>query len=211
MKEKIKKVIFMDFDGTITKQDTCEAMVAKFASGDWEAINRLWEEKKLSTKDCANETFKLFNATIDDLRALLNTVEIDDYFKEFIEFCSSRGYRIFVLSDGYDLNIKTVFEKYNIDLPYYVNKLLYDGGFEIDCPYGNKDCDSCGTCKTQLMNKLKRGDEQVIYIGDGYSDTCPAKAADVVFAKKTLYRYCIQNGIPAKEYSTFKDIINGIN
>lgn len=205
--EKTNKIIFMDFDGTITKQDTCEAMVIKFARDGWEEINKLWEQKKLSTKDCANETFKLFDATIDDIKALLDTIEIDEYFKEFVALCNHKGYRIYVLSDGYDLNIETIFKKFNIDLPYYTNKILYDNGFKIDCPNEDENCHDCGTCKKGLMNKIKHEDEQVIYIGDGFSDTCPAKAADIVFAKKSLLKYCRQNGIPAHEYLSFKDII----
>lgn len=202
------KTFFVDFDGTITKNDTCEAMVKAFARDGWQEINRLWEEKKLSTEDCANMTFKLFDADVDDVLKLANTIEIDDYFLEFISVCYSRDYKIYILSDGYDLLIKTILERYNINIPYYANKLVYEEGFRIECPYHNKSCSSCGVCKTGLMQKLKEEGNETIYIGDGYSDTCPSMNADIVFAKGSLYRYCMDKRIDAEHYNNFKDIIS---
>jgi len=202
------KVVFTDFDGTITKIDTCVAMVETFARGGWEEINKLWEDKKLSTEDCANMTFKLFNGDIKDLEKLLDTIEIDDYFKGFLSICQEKGYRVFVLSDGYDFNIETIFKKYDIKVPYYANKLLYDSEFKIECPNKNVSCKDCGTCKSNLIDRLKENGEQVIYIGDGYSDTCPASKADIVFAKGVLYKYCVDKGINVVYFDSFKDIID---
>jgi 2-hydroxy-3-keto-5-methylthiopentenyl-1-phosphate phosphatase len=204
----MSKIFFIDFDGTITLKDTCAAMVEAFAKDGWEEINRLWEDKKLSTEDCANMTFHLMNAGIDDIRKLMETIEIDPYFKEFLSIIRNSGYKAYVLSDGYDFNIETVFLKYNIDVPYYSNKLLYDNGFHIECPHSNKACGNCGTCKSRLMDWLKENGDQVIYIGDGYSDTCPAEKADMVFAKGTLYKYCIDKGLNVIHYNNFKDILD---
>lgn len=206
----MKKVFFVDFDGTITKKDTCYAMVETFAKDGWEEISRLWEDKKLSTEDCANRIFELFQASLEDVGNLMDKMEIDGYFKEFLELCRHKGHEVYILSDGYDFNIKTVLEKHNIEVKYYSNKLLYDTdkGFSIECPYHNPSCGNCGTCKTSLIKALKGDSGQVVYIGDGYSDMCPAAIADVVFAKDFLYKYCREKGINAIFFSDFKDIIS---
>lgn len=204
----MNNIIFTDFDGTITKTDTCDAMVQAFAEGDYDDINQLWVDKKISTKECANRIFELFNASIDDVRKLLDTIEIDDYFKKFLSFIHNKGYKIYILSDGYDLNIRTILNKYDINIPYYSNKLLYDDGFSIECPNVNMSCGQCGTCKSGLMKSLKGSSDRVIYIGDGYSDACPAKHADIVFAKGTLYKLCKNEGIDAIPFENFEDIIN---
>jgi len=203
----MKKVFFIDFDSTITKVDTCAAMVEAFARDGWEQINKLWEEKKLSTEDCANMTFDLFEADIEDIRKLLLTIDIDEHFKEFLELCKEKDYKVYILSDGYDFCIKTILDRYNIDVPYYSNKLLYNGNFKIECVYKNSSCGNCGTCKTSLMDKLKEPGDQVVYIGDGYSDTCAAKNAHIVFAKGSLLKYCMEKGINAIPYNNFSDII----
>jgi 2-hydroxy-3-keto-5-methylthiopentenyl-1-phosphate phosphatase len=84
---------------------------------------------------------------------------------------------------------------------------VYDGGFKIECPHLNPDCGNCGTCKTRLMEELREPGGQTVYIGNGYSDTCPAGHADLVFAKGALYRYCRERGIGAQYFDSFCDII----
>lgn len=204
----MEKVIFVDFDGTITKVDTCEAMVKAFAKEGWAEINKLWEEKKLSTKECATQTFQLFHATLDDVAELMEKIEIDDYFVDFLSQCRKKNYQVYILSDGYDVVIESILKRYNIQVPYYANSLLYDGQFRIECPHHNQDCGICGTCKSSLMQQLCNSDQQTIYIGDGYSDTCPARKADIVFAKGSLYKYCTKNGIQAIYYNNFRDILD---
>lgn len=205
----MKRVVFIDFDGTITKIDTCFAMVKAFAKEGWLEINKLWEDKQLSTGDCANRLFKLLDANLSDVEKLMDTIAIDEYFKEFILMCRKKGYEIYVLSDGYDFNIKTIFKRYDIDLKYYANKLLYDedSGFSMTSPYGHPECKECGTCKTNLIKELKGESDQVIYIGDGYSDMCAAEMADIVFAKGVLYQYCKEKDVNAICFSDFKDVI----
>ncbi len=200
-------VFFIDFDGTITKKDTCAAMVESFADGGWETINEKWERKEISTEECANRTFKLFRAGLHDVKKLMDTMEIDDYFIDFLNLCRDRGYGVYVLSDGYDFCLETVFRKYHIEVPYYANKMIYDQGFEIKCPNANPACGICGTCKTKLIDELKGEGNLVVYIGDGYSDTCPAMKADVVFARDALYKFCKDNGVGARYFDNFKDII----
>ncbi len=206
----MKKTFFIDFDGTITKMDTCVAVVNAFAADGWEEINEMWERDELTTEECANRIFQLISAAPGDLKRLLRTIEIDDYFLEFLAFCRDQGYGVYVLSDGYDIHIETIFDKYGIDLPYYANKLIYKDGFHISCTYNNPSCGNCGTCKTTLMEKLKKEGHQAVYIGDGYSDTCPAEHADLVFAKDVLYEYCMENGIAAVRYDDFQDVMSPI-
>lgn len=206
----MKRVFFIDFDGTITKVDTCLAMVEAFADEGWREIDELWARKEISTEECANRIFRLFKARPEEIRELVESLEIDPYFKDFLGFCRERGYRVCVLSDGYDFNIELIFKKHGISVSYYANRMVYDGGFRIECPYVNPLCGNCGVCKKGLMEKLRMPDEQVIYIGDGYSDTCPAAHADLVFAKGTLYSYCREKGISAFPFENFKDIIESV-
>ena len=206
----IRYAFFTDFDGTITKCDTCEAMVKTFAQDGWEEINRLWEQKLLSTQECAEQTFRLFNAVPDDITQLMATIEIDEYFKDFINLVKKRGEKLTILSDGYDLCIKTVLMQNDICLPFYANKLIYNGRFMIECINSNETCSLCGTCKKNLMEMLREKCETVVYIGDGYSDQCPAEHADIVFAKGSLTNYCNEKSIKYFPFNNFKDIINSI-
>jgi 2,3-diketo-5-methylthio-1-phosphopentane phosphatase len=202
------KVVFVDFDGTITKVDTCQAMVENFAKDGWQEIDKLWQEKKISTRDCANMTFQLFDATLEDIEKLVDSIEIDEYFPDFLAFCCLQNYSLYILSDGYDFIIEKILKKHNLSIPFFANQLIYDGHFQIECPHHNVDCGLCGTCKSGLMNKLRKENQKVIYIGDGFSDTCPASKADIIFAKGSLYKYCLANNIKAIYFDSFRDILN---
>lgn len=202
------KIIFVDFDGTITKVDTCEAMVKAYASGKTEEINRLWEQKKLTTIECATEVFKLLNTDLKGIETLMDTIEIDEYFIDFISLCKEKGYEVYILSDGYDFNINRILTRYGINIPFYSNKLLYDKGFQIDCPNYNSSCGKCGTCKTNLIKVLNPKEYDTIYIGDGYSDTCAVSNSNIIFAKGSLYKFCIENNLNAILFDSFKDIID---
>ena len=48
---------------------------------------------------------------------------------------------------------------------------------------------------------------KVMIIGDGYSDRCFARLADLVFAKRVLLDHCRHAGIPHVPYQSFGDII----
>jgi len=204
----MNRVFFIDFDGTITKKDTCAAMVEAFAAEGWREINEMWENREISTGECAGRTFRLFRATPDDLRSLLETIEIDGGFKSFVDFCRRKDYPIFVVSDGYDFCIDYIFKKYGLDLTYFANKLVYQNGFGITCPHHNRDCGRCGTCKSALMKRLADPGSQTVYVGDGVSDICPAGHSRLVFAKGRLLQHCREKGIPAVPVTGFDQVLD---
>ncbi|MCG0275342.1 MAG: MtnX-like HAD-IB family phosphatase [Thermosediminibacteraceae bacterium] len=210
----MKIVFFIDFDGTITKKDTCVAMTEAFARGNWQELEYKWQKGELSTAECARETFKLFDVTEEELRKfLIENIAIDEHFISFIEFCRQKGHDIYILSDGYDFNIETVLGKYGIKgIPYFANKLLIEGRtFDIKCIHSSSACSRCGTCKAELIEKLKPENSLAVYVGDSYSDICASKKADIIFAKGVLLSHCRKNGIPAIAYNDFSDIINWAN
>jgi 2-hydroxy-3-keto-5-methylthiopentenyl-1-phosphate phosphatase len=49
-------------------------------------------------------------------------------------------------------------------------------------------------------------DDLIVYIGEGYSDRCPARFADIIFAKDELLRFCQRENISYFAYATFADI-----
>jgi 2-hydroxy-3-keto-5-methylthiopentenyl-1-phosphate phosphatase len=205
---------FVDFDGTITKQDTCNSITKEFARGNWEALNDMWKDRKLSTEECARQTFKMFDADKESLKTFLyDNIQLDDYFIPFLNRCRKNGHNLYVLSDGYDFNINTVFQKYDIkDVPFFSNLLIIKGkSFDIDCPNSSLYCKWCGVCKTEILQKLKPKSGISVYIGDGYSDRCPAEKCDIIFAKNHLLDYCEKNHIHARPFKDFQDIIDWVN
>lgn len=206
---EIKPVFFVDFDGTITENDVCYSMVKKFADKGWQEINDLWEYKEISTLECAQKTFDLFT-THDprDFEKLFQGVSIDPYFKEFASYCQKSKFPIYILSDGYDFYIRQILLQEGLEhIPFYANHLKFESKVVAETPYCSNKCNLCGVCKTEIMEKLQKSDETAIYIGDGASDICSAKKAQVVFAKGKLLEYCLSMNIPALKFENFQDIM----
>ena len=59
------------------------------------------------------------------------------------------------------------------------------------------------------MQEFAGGDE-LVYVGDGYSDRCAAEASDRVFATKELARYLDERGIPYDRFDDFHDVARGL-
>ena len=78
--------------------------------------------------------------------------------------------------------------------------------FQPTFPYTDETCDRCASCKRNHMLTMTGDDDLIVYIGEGYSDQCPAQYADVVFAKDELLKFCRHNNISSFEYRTFADI-----
>ena len=51
-------------------------------------------------------------------------------------------------------------------------------------------------------------DEIIVFVGEGYSDRCPAEYADIVFAKDALQTYCQERNISYFLYTSFADVVS---
>ena len=206
--EKIE-AIYCDFDGTITKTDSVNSFFEKYASKNWLDSEKLWIEGKISSRENAViQVGLLKNISQKQLDDFIEHIEIDDYFLEFVDYVKSKNIKLTILSDGFDLFIQKVLERYKLDIPYYANNLIYkDGNFDIEFPYYNENCDKkAGMCKCQKVKE-----NRFCYIGDGTSDLCIASKADFLFASKNLHKYCKENHINHSHFTSFRNIIDVLN
>jgi len=210
--EKMNFAFFIDFDGTIASVDVCEEMVTAFARDGWQELNEKWEKKELPTVECARQTLKLFRTSDPaDFLSLINKVKIDPIFPAFLAYCQERNFPVIILSDGYSFYIEYLLQREGIELPHFANRLLFAPQLDIETPYSSSCCDLCGVCKLELLQKMKKPGQTTVYIGDGYSDFCPAESADIVFAKNTLYQHFLKAGKSVHRFDTFTDVLNELN
>ena len=198
--------IYCDFDGTITKNDTVNTFFEKFASPKWLDYEKLWIEGKITSQENAIKQVELLTGvTQKQIDEYIDTVKIDDYFLEFLDYIKSENIKFTVVSDGFDLFIEKTFEKYNIkNINYYANHIIYENKtFRIEFPFYNKRCDiGAGMCKCEKVKE-----KEFCYIGDGTSDLCIAKKANLLFATKNLQKYCEKNLINYYPFKDFRNII----
>jgi 2-hydroxy-3-keto-5-methylthiopentenyl-1-phosphate phosphatase len=201
--------ILCDFDGTITKGDTAEAIFSRFAAPVWRDIEARWEAGEMGSAECMRRQIELLDASLPELDQALDALEIDPSFTAFNEFCKAMGIELVILSDGVDYFIRRILQRAGLErLHVRANGLvrLDERRFTLTHPHRVMDCASgAGTCKCALA-AAQRGHLTTIFIGDGRSDFCVAHEADIVFAKNRLLRYTREQGIAAISYTTFSDV-----
>ena len=202
--------VFIDFDGTITTEDVGEKFFLTFADKEKAyAIVQEWLDGKITSR----ETWERLCALIENLDLkkfdeFIDQIEIDPHFIEFLDFLKERGIEPIVLSDGLDYYINRVLKKYNLThLKVYSNKAIFENGkCRPEFPYTDEECDLCANCKRNHVIANSADDDFTFYIGDGYSDACPVRYCDFVFAKKSLLKFCEKNRITFFPYSDFSDV-----
>jgi 2-hydroxy-3-keto-5-methylthiopentenyl-1-phosphate phosphatase len=201
---------FCDFDGTVTKEDVIDRLLEKFADPKWMEIERSWVNGEIGSRDCLAMQTKLIRGKVRDLLDFLESLHVDETFVDFARYCRNKGFEIVILSDGIDLFIKSILDRYGVnDIRVYSNSLgSTNGRYEMYFPYFRKDCLSkSGICKCKIMEELSSPSSINILVGDGRSDFCIAEKADLTFAKSELLDFCRVEKIPHIDHGEFGDII----
>jgi 2-hydroxy-3-keto-5-methylthiopentenyl-1-phosphate phosphatase len=202
-------MFFCDFDGTITREDVIDRILEEFADPMWMEIEQSWVKGEIGSRDCLAMQTKLIKAKKQDLLDFVKGIEIDPTFIDFARYCKSKSFDLIILSDGIDLFINSILNRYGLrNIRVYANSLRSPSeGYEMFFPYFRKDCLSrSGVCKCKIMEELSGPDEINILVGDGRSDFCIARKANLTFAKSSLLDFCRTEKIPHMEHRKFGDI-----
>lgn len=208
-------IIFVDFDGTITKVDVGEELFLEF--GNREANKELIDKWNEGGIDSWNGWRMLCDSVKNPDKNLmteyLRNIEIDPTFKNFIEYCNTNSMRLKIISDGFDFYINTIFEKENLGhLEFSSNVLEFaDNKIIPHFPNAQEDCNCCGNCKRNFVLDNSGDEDFTVYIGDGQSDRCPIQYCDFIFAKDSLLKFCETNRITYFPYSNFNDVIKRLD
>ena len=200
--------IVCDFDGTISVTDVVDDLLDKFATPEWQVIERNWIEGRINARECLARQTALVRAQKHDLIRFFHSVMIDPAFSAFTEFCTAHHLSLSIVSDGFDLAIQQILTRHGLDpLVIVANHFEQRGNerWEVTFPYRADTCRAGGgVCKCMVANG---GGKPVILIGDGRSDICLARRADLVLAKGYLTEYCEAHHIPHLPINGFADVI----
>ncbi|AQS57832.1 MtnX-like HAD-IB family phosphatase [Desulforamulus ferrireducens] len=203
----MRLAFFVDFDGTITLEDTCDILLSRHGNPKLWEINQRWENKEISSRECISACLAEMKLTPEDIQRVVREVPIDPYFKTFLQLAGQRQYPVYILSDGYQQIIQGVLDREKITVPFYANRLEYPAPITASFPYYNEECGRCGTCKNGIIKQLIKPGEQRVYLGDGASDFCAAAGCEIIFARGKLARYCQGQQIPYNNFPDFQEVI----
>ncbi|MEW5796916.1 MAG: MtnX-like HAD-IB family phosphatase [Candidatus Zixiibacteriota bacterium] len=208
---KTHLAIFCDFDGTVARRDVGYHLYRHFSGGRNEALLPDWKAGRLSTRDCMRLESEMVRATPQQIDNFLDQFELDPTFAEFTRLCADAGVPVVIVSEGLDLYIRRLLLRAGLDQVSFRSNIahLENGGIRIEFPYPFRICPGCGNCKAARIEEFRRAAGEtcrVVFVGDGYSDACGARAADIVFAKKDLMAYCDSEKIAYNVFGDFKDV-----
>jgi 2-hydroxy-3-keto-5-methylthiopentenyl-1-phosphate phosphatase len=209
----METVVQCDFDGTVTEEDTSFFLLDAFAQGDWRSLLREYKAHRISVGEFNTRAFamvKADKATI--LKALEGNVKVRAGFHELVGYCSKKGFRFVIVSNGLDFYIQAVLKDLgleNIEV-HAAQGSFRPEGLEV-CyvgPNGKRLDNGVKEAYTKLFRKLGY---RVIYIGNGDSDVAAAKYAHHVFATGELLAYCQENNLNCKPFEDFLDVVRELD
>lgn len=207
--------IFSDFDGTVTIDDVGDALFERFGGIQCRDIIASYREGLITAAECfRRESAACGVVNIPDMNAFLDAQPIDQTFRDFVRFCRKEDIGLAIISDGMDYYIRRILEREGLgEVPFFSNRMRLEPAgdplnvrFAPEFPYESESCDRCACCKRTVMLTNSGEDDILVCIGEGYSDRCPAKYADMIFAKDDFLSWCREEGLPHYEYSSFDDI-----
>lgn len=196
--------VFVDFDGTISLEDTTDVILERFADSKWQKVEADWLSGRIGSRDCLAQQIDLVRASPEALDGICEDVPLDPHFSEFVALCRRHNIDVAVISDGLDRIVTKMLARVGIDVPVLANHLNYIGNdrWRLEFPYSDPDCRaSAGNCKCRALTQDPSSVR--ILVGDGRSDFCAAETADLVIAKGALAEHCQTSGVSFTVFGNF--------
>lgn len=209
--------VFFDFDNTISQFDVLDDIIKKFSiDKNWMEFEELWKNGKIGSKECLKNQLLSVRVTKKELAKYLSGIKIDPYFHKLIDLLKKERIKPVILSDNFSFIIKSILENNRVKkIKLYCNSIRFNNDKLIPSFFHtNRFCMRCAHCKKKNLKKNDSGDKIVIYIGDGLSDICPAKASDIAFAKSSLLKYFKKTKKFCIAFKNLKDVykyLEGLN
>jgi 2-hydroxy-3-keto-5-methylthiopentenyl-1-phosphate phosphatase len=199
----MKRIVFCDFDGTITIAETFVAMVNQFAPAVSALVPPEIYAKRVTLRQGVRQMLESIpSASYSEIIEFTRSQPIRAGFDDFLDFLKTKQIPIVIVSGGLQGMVEAVLEPYMdrieaihaIDLDtsgdYLQVKSRYEGGTEM-------------VAKAEIMARY--GADESIAIGDSITDWQMAMAASIVFARPPLTDYLDER---QKSYLAWDDFID---
>jgi len=208
----MKTLIQCDFDGTITENDVSYFLLDAFAQGDWRGLLQEYEEHRISVGKFNTGAFAMVKADRQTLlEAIKARVKIRAGFQELVSYCSTKGYRFVIVSNGLAFYIKAILKEVGLETieTYAARTSFSPEGMKVRYVGPDSKQLDDGFKEVYIKLFLQQG-YRVVYAGNGDSDILPAKYAYRVFATSDLLAYCKKNNLECKPFTELNDIVKAL-
>jgi HAD superfamily phosphoserine phosphatase-like hydrolase len=205
------RVFLCDFDGTISPTDIGAAFARAFSAGgaaEQEELLAPWVSGEMGHRELTEAQCGLLSATAEESLAFTRGFGLDPHFAPFVREVRGRGDEVMVVSEGFDFYVADQLARAGLrDLPFAANRLRFEGGRVVpEFPWSAGGCGRCGNCKGQHVRRWRERGCGTVLVGDGLSDRCGAREADLVLARGGLLEWCAGEGIRARSFHDFAEV-----
>ena len=211
---EVKTLVQCDFDGTIIEKDVSFLLLDAFADGNWRQLLDEYREGKISVGIFNTKAFAMIKAdkqTLLDFIFAKSKVEIRTGFNELLTYCSEKGFKFVIVSNGLDFYIEAILRDIGLEnIEVFAAQTQFSAdGLQVKYigPDGNQLEAGFKEAYTQLF--LSRG-YRVVYVGNGISDSFPARQAHHIFATGDLLAYCKQTNLDCIPFDDLNDVVRGL-
>ncbi len=201
---EIKRIVFCDFDGTITAAESLEAVLHRFNPGAFDAMMARLKAGEVSIRDGVREMLEgIESARYPEILAFVQEIPIRQGFEAFLDFLDTRAIPFIVLSGG----LRGMVEARLGQLASRARRII---AADIDTSqsflrvFSDYESGSELVAKAEVM-KTFSFDESIV-IGDGITDIEMAKHGSHIFARDSLAAWLDRAGISYHGWSDFSDI-----
>jgi 2,3-diketo-5-methylthio-1-phosphopentane phosphatase len=202
--------ILVDYDGTVALTDVSDTVMAEHIprAETWEAEVAAYDAGLIGSRGLMELEVTLFDAPLSELLATAAAQPHDEGFVPFVRRAQAAGIPIEIVSDGFGFFIEPALAALGVgELPIVTARTRFEGRqASIAFPNGHPSCLVCGTCKRDRVLAHQAAGRAVVFIGDGESDRYAAGYSDVVFAKRSLVRICLEAGWAFRRWTEFREI-----
>jgi 2-hydroxy-3-keto-5-methylthiopentenyl-1-phosphate phosphatase len=195
--------LVVDWDGTATAGDTLHATIREF--GDPDVFVAMQSEMdRLTLQEVIAAEIATVDAPLEDVvQFLLETIELRPGFAEVVE-----RHDPLVVSMGFHELIEPLLARDGVEVRVVANRLdaRPDGWRAVF-----RDQAFCNVCGEPCKRSDVAGLDGFVYVGDGFSDRCVARAASRVFARDGLAEYLTAEGVAFDPFDDFHDVARALD
>lgn len=213
----MKIAIQIDFDGTVTEEDVSFLLLDTYVGSAWREHLEEYSSGKIPVGTFNKRVFGMMKAdrkTMTDFVLHSERVKIRPGFRELLDYCVRKDFKIIIVSNGLKFYIEAILENLGlrgVDALEIIaaDNEFYPGGLNV-AYLGPDGTELEAGFKEAYTDMLNKQGYSVIYVGNGSSDIYPSHKAEWVFATDQLIKRCQKEKLDCVPFKDFYDVIKGL-